>query len=217
MSKYVYPSSIDELIDNDYSKKQKGKKFEDFLYHYLSEEFDKVLYTNEYDKGVDLIVYKYENPEYRIGIQAKNYSSRAIMKKDIQAMNKETEEIYYVKEMRLFTTSTLNEHAKQYCKNTGIEYYEHDEIEAMISEVSRPKEVIKSNSNIKTQLYKLRNKLMIEFDLEKPHYVFSYKTINELLDKKPTSLDELYDVHGFRHVKVARYGNQIIDLFKSNR
>lgn len=213
MKEYTYPKSIIDLKDDNYSREDKGMLLEEFLYQYLQREFDNVLYTPKYDKGVDLIAYNNSNKEYRIGIQAKNFISKEVYKKDIQSMNLETEKIYFLEEMRLFTTSTLNDNAVQYCRNTGIEYYEEDDIIEMINEINRFK-VESTTLDRKTELYMLRNKLMKDFGKSKPHHIMSYRNIRDILDKEPKTLEELIDVHGFGEYKVNNYGPQIIQLFK---
>lgn len=213
MKEYIYPKSIKDLKNDNYSRIGKGKLLEEFLYQYLQREFDNVLYTSKYDIGVDLIVYNNSNKEYRIGIQAKNFISKEVFKKDIQSMNLETEKIYYLKEMRLFTTSTLNDNAVQYCRNTGIEYYEEDDIFEMIKEINGYN-VESTTLDKKTELYRLRNKLMKDFGKSKPHHIMSYRTIRDILEKEPKTLEELIDVHGFGEFKVSNYGPQIIQLFR---
>lgn len=212
MKEYTYPKSINDLKNDNHSREEKGKTLEEFLYQYLQREFDNVLYTPKYDKGVDLIVFNNSNKEYRIGIQAKNFISKDVYKKDIQSMNLETEKIYYLEEMRLFTTSTLNDNAVQYCRNTGIEYYEEEDIVEMIKEING-NNLESTSLDTKTELYRLRNKLMKDFGKTKPHHIMSYRTIRDILEKEPKTLDELMSVHGFGKFKVANYGPQIIQLF----
>lgn len=213
MSKFRFPRSIDELTEYGSTKAEKGKYFEEFLYWYYKREFNHVLQTSKYDIGVDLILCKEKRSDYRIGIQAKNFSSREIYKKDIQSMNEETELVYHLKEMRLCTTSVLNDNASQYCRNIGIEIIDRDDIIQMIDEVNR--NIISNGKDYKTSLYEVRNHLMKKHNKKKPHHIISYRTIKDLLDKKPITKKELSNVHGFGDFKVQKYGEEILSVFKN--
>jgi superfamily II DNA helicase RecQ len=54
---------------------------------------------------------------------------------------------------------------------------------------------------------------MVEYGKSKPHHIMSYRTIKDLLEKKPRTINELYEVYGFGDYKVKNYGSRIIDIF----
>jgi len=212
MKDYVFPKSIDELLNFGSTKTDKGNCFEDFLFHYYRREFDVVLYTSKYDIGVDLVMYNLADPSYRIGIQAKNFNSRQLSKRDIQSMTGETMKIYYLSEMRLVTTSVLNNHAKQFCLNSNYECLEYDSVVSMINEVNDNSGSSKADEDIKRNLYKLRYTLMRIFELSKPHHVFGYRTIMEIVSTKPKSKEDLVSVYGLGPYKIEKYGKYILEL-----
>lgn len=50
-------------------------------------------------------------------------------------------------------------------------------------------------------------------DKVKPYYIFSNKQMDALIEKNPSTKSELKEVKGFGDVKVAKYGDDILEIF----
>lgn len=48
----------------------------------------------------------------------------------------------------------------------------------------------------------------------KPYFIFSDNQLNDLITKRPKTLDELMNVSGFGEIKTSKYGNDIIHILK---
>lgn len=213
---------MDELTIFDGDKIKKGMKFEKFLREHLLKEFDKVLMTEKYDMGVDLICYNESNKEHRVGIQAKNFE-REIRKKDISGMIDQSKQIYYLSEVRLYTTSSLNSNAEIFCQNRDIEFFEHNDIQEMIHKMNKLDQSKKDTDNnhnglfdemdLEEAIYSVRENLAEMYGYEKPHRVFTKKSVDDLLLKQPITNAELKRCFGFGKDKTEWFGEEICNLF----
>lgn len=50
----------------------------------------------------------------------------------------------------------------------------------------------------------------------KYHYVFSGGTINDLVEKKPQTIEQLLEIKGLGEVKISKYGNEILRIIKEH-
>lgn len=51
----------------------------------------------------------------------------------------------------------------------------------------------------------------------KPFYIFSNKTLDELVTQQPSSREELKKIHGFGDVKIQEFGNELIEVIRGYR
>lgn len=51
----------------------------------------------------------------------------------------------------------------------------------------------------------------------KPYYIFNDAQLNDLVEKNPTTAEELIKVSGFGNVKVEKYGQEILKILKENK
>lgn len=49
----------------------------------------------------------------------------------------------------------------------------------------------------------------------RPYFIFTDKTLNELVKKKPSTLDELKKISGFSTIKVGKYGKEILKVINN--
>lgn len=50
----------------------------------------------------------------------------------------------------------------------------------------------------------------------KYHYVFSSSTISNLVEKKPQTIEQLFEIKGLGEVKINKYGNDVLKLIKEH-
>ncbi|MCG2718998.1 MAG: ATP-dependent DNA helicase UvrD2 [Nanoarchaeota archaeon] len=86
-----------------------------------------------------------------------------------------------------------------------------DEIKNNLTENVNTAYTKQNSDDIITKLRDWRTEIA-ERERIPPYIVFPDKTMLELANTMPTSLEELKYVHGFGPSKIARYGNQIIEL-----
>ena len=53
-------------------------------------------------------------------------------------------------------------------------------------------------------------------DCIKPYFIYSNAQLEEIANKKPTTVDELKDIKGFGDVKCEKYGGDIIGIVRKN-
>lgn len=51
----------------------------------------------------------------------------------------------------------------------------------------------------------------------KPYYIYNNEQLNDLINKKPKSFDELKSVSGFGEKKTEKYGNDILNILSKFR
>ncbi len=76
----------------------------------------------------------------------------------------------------------------------------------------------RDNISVHPELFKLLRKLRNQFakDLDIDHFqIFSQKTLFEICETLPVSLQQLKKVKGMGKVRVTKYGNEIIEIIKS--
>jgi DNA helicase-4 len=76
------------------------------------------------------------------------------------------------------------------------------------------KEISKNENNpLYDKIRLARNQKAKELGI-KPFQIFGNKTIEDLVVKRPTQEDELYDIHGLGNIKVQQYGSWLIEVLK---
>ncbi|MDE6636287.1 MAG: HRDC domain-containing protein, partial [Lachnospiraceae bacterium] len=70
-----------------------------------------------------------------------------------------------------------------------------------------------NDSDIYNALKSFRLKKSREENI-KPYYIFNNKELDELVEKKPTSKEELINISGFGKVKIEKYGDEIISIIR---
>lgn len=50
----------------------------------------------------------------------------------------------------------------------------------------------------------------------KYHFIFSSSTINDLAEKKPQTIEQLFEIRGLGEVKINKYGNDILEIIQAH-
>lgn len=80
-----------------------------------------------------------------------------------------------------------------------------------------PTAIIGSNedSNLKTSLADFRLRRSRELNV-KPYHIFSNKILDNLVDKRPLTADQLLDIEGIGHKRAEEFGEDILTIIKGN-
>lgn len=105
---------------------------------------------------------------------------------------------------------------KNSCEKKKTEEEIKEKIEIVNSDIKEVKnEFLEKKPEIdpKLELEKLRKELAEEFNVQE-HMIFSNKLLEDLLIEKPKSTKSLLLIKGFGPVKVEKYGEKIVAIFK---
>ncbi|VEU80565.1 restriction endonuclease [Haploplasma axanthum] len=226
---YEFPSTIEEL------DKFNGKEFEIFLLEFFKKlGFSTRMTDDTNDKGIDLIVKMNSDSAQKIvGIQAKRWKSK-VGADEIRSML-DGRAHYNLDEVWIVTTSDLTSAAKTTAMNNNIEIINRDRVEKFLEELKkrenvkfRQKNVTKSTdvilntatgnkSDVKDDklfedLKELRTTLAKQHKLFPVYLVYNNATIEEIVLKKPLTLEELKDITGITENKISLFGKNILEL-----
>ena len=226
---YKFPSTIEEL------DRFSGKDFEIFLFEFFKARGHKTRMTDDtYDKGIDLVVEMEDQDKIRrIGIQAKRWKSK-VGANEIRSML-DGKEHYNLDEAWIVTTSDLTSAAITTAKNNRIEIINREYVKKFLEELktmenvkfreskskTKPKRTIKgrredAKSSLHKSLVDLRIKLAKKHDSFPVYLIYNNETIDELVEKKPKTLDELKSIKGFSDKKIELIGEDVINLLNTN-
>lgn len=109
--------------------------------------------------------------------------------------------------------------------------FKHKNIEVKENEVISPKVTFKTIEEVekgqikekvkeepKEDIYEALKTMRLKLAKEEgvpAYYIFNNKTLDDLIEKKPTSKEDLLKVFGLSEVKVGKYGEEIIGVIKS--
>lgn len=129
--KFNYPKSIKEVDELT------GEQFEAFIFNYLKEYegYDGQI-TEKDDFGIDIILWKKDNPVNRFGVQCKRYGPKTILgENDLVKMQKGVKHYGLINpstgepNLILFTSADRNQISRR-----GLAYIENEEIQAFYRE-----------------------------------------------------------------------------------
>ncbi len=220
---YEFPSTIQELDNFN------GKEFEVFLFRFFNALGHEARLTDDSnDKGIDLIVGLNENGRIkRIGVQAKRWKSK-VGATEIRAML-DGQKHYSLDEVWIVTTSDLTSAAVTTAMNNKIEIINRDRVINFLEELKkldniRFKELPKTkNENSVTKksihlgnplfetLKDLRHELAKTHKLFPVYLVYNNNTIDELIEKKPRTIEKLLEIKGITKQKSELFGIDIIN------
>lgn len=116
----------------------------------------------------------------------------------------------FILENRVEKQNTFADKYKKYINKTCN--YDENIAEGVIKEESEGYEIEKEDEiNLKEKLRRYRLDISRKEEV-KPYFVFSNKTLEELVDVKPKSISELLKISGFGEVKAGKYGEEIIKI-----
>ncbi|MEG0275759.1 MAG: NERD domain-containing protein [Coprobacillus sp.] len=186
-----------------------------------SNVFTKLIIKNAFDNLYKSVVVL-ANPKTVVNMK---YAQKDIKRKVIRAdqligyikdiYNESKEPAINDNELLNWAQKILNMHnniTKDYLKK--YDQYKIDEILAVEKDV----EVNMSNiedTNIYKELKAFRYNKSKEENI-KPYFIFNNKQLEDLIEKMPTTKEDLMIVSGFGEVKVLKYGEDIIEIIKKH-
>jgi len=101
------------------------------------------------------------------------------------------------------------EHLKENCNSEIIE------VESLTDYIEESPIITNLNNN-EYLINKLKNYRLEQSHIEnvKAYYIFTNKMLDALIEKKPRTIEELHNLSGFGDVKISKYGQSIINIFK---
>lgn len=140
------------------------------------------------------------------------YAPKNIKEKVIRA----DQLVNYIKEKdNLKKTLYSKKDIQNYCENL-LKY----QIESKYMEVSINKDCKENNSKndfeLREELKSYRLKKCKE-ENNRPYFIFNDKTLNDLIEKKPLTDEELIKIEGFGQYKTEKYGEDILNIIKNFR
>lgn len=102
-------------------------------------------------------------------------------------------------------------------KHKSKEIMYHKKYEQMIEEEPDTSVTSEDDSNnVELLIQKMKEYRLQQSreDKVKPYYIFTDKQMLELIEKKPSTIEELMNISGFGEVKCGKYGEQIIEILK---
>lgn len=152
--KYNYPQSIKEV------DLLTGEQFETFIFNYLKEfeGYDGQM-TEKDDYGIDIILWKKDNPVNRFGVQCKRYGPKTTLgENDLVKMQKGVKHYGLINpntgepNLILFTSATRNQISRRglaYIENEEIQTFYRDDIIEIIKHLDKELERDITDSNYK--------------------------------------------------------------------
>lgn len=139
------------------------------------------------------------------------YAPKEIKKKVIRA----DQLINYIKKIESTKESLYSE---KYIKNNCealLKYQIESKYIEPTSVVEEPeKSDIKNDEELREKLKKYRLQKSRE-ENNKPYFIFTDKTLEDLIAKRPTTKDELLKVEGLGKYKIEKYGEDILELINN--
>lgn len=225
---YEFPSTIEEL------DKFNGKEFEVFLFEFFKALGHNARLTDDsYDKGIDLIVEFSDNDKIkRIGIQAKRWKSK-VGANEIRSML-DGKAHYSLDDVWIVTTSHLTSAAITTAMNNDIEIINRERVIKFLEELKtlenirfrekkeKPKRFKRGSSSKKSDdefesLRKLRIRLSKKHKLYPVYLVYNNATIEEIIAKKPKTVEDLKKINGLNDKNIKLFGADIIKTINKSK
>ncbi|MEO4052527.1 NERD domain-containing protein [Solibacillus sp. CAU 1738] len=90
----------------------------------------------------------------------------------------------------------------------------HNEEDNIVkSEFPTPMETMKNSKQLQEKLIQFRKEQAARQNV-KAFYIFSNKTLDELIIQMPVTLEELKNIHGIGKVKIQEFGDELIEIIK---
>lgn len=220
---YYFPNSIKEI------DRFTGKDFEEFLFHFFNEiDLDPRLTNDSDDKGVDLMIKRSPDADKRaIGVQAKRWKG-SVGPDEIRKML-DGKGHYNLEELWIITTSKLTSSARTTALNNRIKILDRTHVNEFLKELKKRENIIfrkEEKTPIKKEtlkkdkfpddhplvgsLKKLRTKLAKENKIYPVYFVYNNLTIQDIVDKLPTTYKEVSKAHQISKKSAESFGDAII-------
>ncbi|MCI1580695.1 MAG: HRDC domain-containing protein [Clostridium beijerinckii] len=108
---------------------------------------------------------------------------------------------------------------KNICEVPEVDFNDIKNVEKSSEErIDEMVELSESDSQLAEKLKLYRNEKAKEegYNALKYHYVFSGSTINNLVENKPKTMEQLFNIKGLGEVKINKYGNDILKIIEEH-
>lgn len=242
---FLFPNSFDELMNNEYYDYDKFEWFLYYVFKLEGSKVEKVGKKGKGDGGADLILTIPQNDGgvRRIGVQAKYWKNRVGTEPINQLASAKSR--HNLTDLWIITTSDLTSDAKEIAESMDIKILRGDDVSKLIKSIKekhasdlekngessieflkpskKEKEVTKSikveeedgNDELVLQLKNLRNELSKKYNLYPIYNVFNNETLSLIIDKKPSTIEELVNIKGLGSKKAEIFGTEIIDFINN--
>lgn len=107
----------------------------------------------------------------------------------------------------------IDKHLIEVSEAQEVSFYEEEEVPTATTIES--KSIQLSNEELELELKKFRKRIADETE-RKAFYIFTNKTLDGLVEKRPTTLDELREVQGIGPKKIEEFGLELVKLIKDS-
>ncbi len=194
--------------------KEKGDKFENELVRYYQANGYEVRFTENFDHGVDLIIFKPKKKRHRIGIQAKNYNVGNLVKQEHILAMLPAKDTYALNELHLVTTSKLSTKAKSLALSYKVKVIEDFRFDLnLTSDIQRNDSQVMLPTRA-TELLRLERREIAErLGYDRLYMVFNNETMDELAWIQPKTKEEFIEVRGLGEKEFELFGEDILKIF----
>lgn len=239
---FLFPNTFEELMNNEYYDYD---KFEWFLYYVFKFEaeasVEKIGKKGKGDGGADLIVtIPHENGGIRrIGIQAKYWKNRVGTQPVNQLASAKVN--HNLTDLWIITTSDLTPDAMATAERLGIQVLRGEDVSGFIESIKErykkdindkgdsaikflenseplisydtPKEIINEDFE---KIKSIRIDIAKKHNLFPVYNVFTNKVAEELILKKPMTVDELKTIKGIGEKKIQLFGEELVSMINDS-
>ncbi|NYC76628.1 HRDC domain-containing protein [Clostridium beijerinckii] len=115
--------------------------------------------------------------------------------------------------------ASINIVEKSICEVSEVDFNDIKNVEkSSKKKIDETVELSESDSQLSEKLKLYRNEKAKEegYNALKYHYVFSGSTINNLVENKPKTTEQLFNIKGLGEVKINKYGNDILKIIEEH-
>lgn len=107
----------------------------------------------------------------------------------------------------------VNKHLNEDSQEQEINFYEEVEVAAAV--VEEVVQLQETNADLELILKEFRKKIAEETG-RKAFYIFTNKTLDDLMEKRPTTLEELRQIQGIGDKKIEEFGDKLVMVIKES-
>ena len=210
ISNTVIPFSKTHIVQSIQKEEKLGFNIEDIHSNLVQKPENKSNVLNK-DISVSLNIYDYQNDKLIKMLRKFRYENA-------QINNKKPCEVFTNKEMDLLISNkpkTISDLKKINLRSWVINELGIKLLQVINPDISYPTKVLDRKDvckNIEIKLKEYRDKIAEENNL-KPYEIFTNAEILRLIEAKPSTIDELFEIKGFnKKEKILKYGEDILNM-----
>lgn len=210
ISNTVIPFSKTHIVQSIQKEEKLGFNIEDIHSNLVQKPENKSNVLNK-DISVSLNIYDYQNDKLIKMLRKFRYENA-------QINNKKPYEVFTNKEMDLLISNkpkTISDLKKINLRSWVINELGIKLLQVINPDISYPTKVLDRKDvykNIEIKLKEYRDKIAEENNL-KPYEIFTNAEILRLIEAKPSTIDELFEIKGFnKKEKILKYGEDILNM-----